>query len=124
MVENGWKVDTDKTDLLDNQMQDRQEFVCLPLPQTWAPGNIADCPAPQQPGKIFDSLSGCRPHTGAPLHHPVKTKQTSIWVCTHAEPVATPNPLARTLRSESLGFFIGSELLWQCYRECKQADDL
>lgn len=56
------------------------ELLCLPLPQMWAPGNTADCPAPQQPGRTCDSPSGCRPRTGAPLHHPVKTKQTSVCV--------------------------------------------
>jgi len=54
------------------------ESACLPLPQMWAPGNTVDCPAPQQPGRTCDSPSGYRPRTGAPLHHPVKTKLTSV----------------------------------------------
>lgn len=57
---------------------------CLPLPQMWAPGNTAGCPAPQQPGRTCDSPSGCRPRTGAPLHHPVKTKRTWVCVSVHA----------------------------------------
>lgn len=56
----------------------------------WAPSNTVDCPAPQQPGRTYDSPSGCRPRTGAPLHHPVKTKLTSVfWVypskCRHTK---------------------------------------
>lgn len=47
----------------------------------WAPGNTVDCRAPRQPSRTCDSPSGCKPHTGAPLHHPVKTKQTSVCVC-------------------------------------------
>lgn len=56
---------------------------CLPSPQTWAPGNTGGCPAPQQPGRTYDSPSGCRPHTGAPLHHPVGTKHRHVWACPH-----------------------------------------
>ncbi len=59
------------------------KFLCLPLPLMWAPGNTADYPAPQQPGRTCDSPSGCRPRTGAPLHHPVKTNRTSVCVLVH-----------------------------------------
>lgn len=58
------------------------ESLCLPLPQMWAPGNRAGCQVPQQPGRTCDSPSGCKPRTGAPLHHPVKTKtDLSVRVC-------------------------------------------
>lgn len=50
----------------------------------WAPGNTAGSPDPLQPGRTCDSPSGCRPHTGAPLHHPVKTIQTSVFASVHA----------------------------------------
>lgn len=51
-----------------------------PLLLMWAPSNTVDCPAPQQPGRTYDSPSGCRPRTGAPLHHPVETKLTSVFL--------------------------------------------
>ena len=54
------------------------------MPQTWAPGNTAGCPAPRRPGRTCDSPSGCRPRTGAPLHHPVETKRTSVFVSVRA----------------------------------------
>lgn len=69
-----------------------RELLCLPLPQMWAPGNTADCPAPQQPGRTCDSPSGCRPRTEAPLHHPVKTKRTSVCVSVHASEDAKSVP--------------------------------
>lgn len=56
---------------------------CLPSPQTWALGNTGGCPAPQPPGRTCDSPSGYRPHTGAPLHHPVGTKHRHVWACPH-----------------------------------------
>lgn len=57
----------------------------LPLPQMWAPGNTGDSPTLRQPGRTCDSPSGCRPHTGAPLHHPVKTELTSVCASVRAE---------------------------------------
>lgn len=56
---------------------------CLPSPQTWARGNTGGCPTPQPPGRTCDSPSGYRPHTGAPLRHPVGTKHRHVWAYPH-----------------------------------------
>lgn len=47
--------------------------LCLPLPLMWVQGSTVDCRAPLLSGRTCDSPCGCRRHTGAPLHHPVKT---------------------------------------------------